>query len=197
MTPAPTDRVRLDALNLRGIAHPVRVRMLGLLRSEGPATASGLARRLGLNTGATSYHLRQLAEHGFIVDVPGKGVRRERWWQAGHADTAFPADELLADGDGLGATFLRSVGEVAADNLLRAIDARPGLAAEWRAAEDLSDYLLTLTPIEAEALTAEVHDVVRRHRDQAADEGAGRPADAVPVTFQFQLFTNPQREDQE
>ena len=53
---------------LKALSHPVRLRMLGLLRTEGPATATTLAARLGLNTGATSYHLRQLAQHGFIVD---------------------------------------------------------------------------------------------------------------------------------
>ena len=42
--------------------------MLGILRTEGATTATALAQRLGLNTGATSYHLRQLAQHGFIVD---------------------------------------------------------------------------------------------------------------------------------
>ena len=53
---------------LKALAHPVRLRMLGLLRIEGPATATTLATRLGLNTGATSYHLRQLAQHGFVVE---------------------------------------------------------------------------------------------------------------------------------
>jgi DNA-binding transcriptional ArsR family regulator len=57
-----TDTVRLDARNLRGLAHPVRVRMLGLLRTEGPSTATLLGERLGLSSAATSYHLRQLAD---------------------------------------------------------------------------------------------------------------------------------------
>ena len=55
-----------DIAGLRALSHPVRLRMLGLLRTEGPATATTLAQRLDLNTGATSYHLRQLAQHGFI-----------------------------------------------------------------------------------------------------------------------------------
>jgi hypothetical protein len=32
--------------------------MLGMLRIDGPATATTLAARLGINTGAASYHLR-------------------------------------------------------------------------------------------------------------------------------------------
>ena len=61
--------------------------MLGLLRAEGPATATTLAPRLGLNTGATSYHLRQLAQHGFIVEDAERGNARDRWWRAAHQST--------------------------------------------------------------------------------------------------------------
>ena len=61
---------------LKALTHPVRVRILGMLRVDGPATATTLATRLRLNTGATSYHLRQLAEHGFVVDDPERGTGR-------------------------------------------------------------------------------------------------------------------------
>ncbi len=60
---------------LKALTHPTRLRMLGLLRIDGPATATTLAQRLGLNTGATSYHLRQLAQHGFVVDDDSPGHR--------------------------------------------------------------------------------------------------------------------------
>ena len=76
------------ARQLRALAHPVRLRMLGMLRIEGPATATSLAQRLGLNTGATSYHLRQLAQHGFIEDDDEHGNGRERWWRAAHTSTS-------------------------------------------------------------------------------------------------------------
>ena len=53
---------QLDAAAMRALAHPLRMRMVGLLRAEGPATASGLAERLGVSSGLTSYHLRALAD---------------------------------------------------------------------------------------------------------------------------------------
>jgi DNA-binding transcriptional ArsR family regulator len=188
--PQPPEQIRLDARNLRGIAHPIRVRLLSILRTDGPATASGLARTLGMNTGAMSYHLRQLAEHGFIRELPTRGIRRERWWEAAHADTAFPEDELLKDDTGLGTAFLRSVGQVAADNLLRSIDARPTLPPEWQVAEDFSDYALTLTPAEATDLTAEVHAVLRRHRRDSQEKHQGDKEGTARVTVQFQLFAD-------
>ena len=67
--------------NVRGLAHPLRVAMLRLLREHGPATATGLAEQLGESSGTTSYHLRQRA-YGFIVEAEGMGTRRQRWWQA-------------------------------------------------------------------------------------------------------------------
>ena len=73
--------------------------MLGILRTEGPTTATALAQRLGLNTGATSYHLRQLAQHGFIVDDEERGNGRERWWRAAHASTRTDLEEYKDPAD--------------------------------------------------------------------------------------------------
>src|SRR5690606_4898920 len=48
---------------------------------RGQATATGVAEHLGESTGQTSYHLRQLARHGVIEEVPDLGSGRERWWR--------------------------------------------------------------------------------------------------------------------
>src|SRR3954451_3150177 len=69
-----------SAARVRAAAHPLRLRLLELLR-EGPATASQLARRLGENSGATSYHLRVLAKHGLIEEEVERGNGRDRWWR--------------------------------------------------------------------------------------------------------------------
>lgn len=78
--PERTDR-RLDTEALKGLAHPLRVELLDRLSTYGPATASGLAEALGESSGATSYHLRQLAKSGFVREVEGRGTGRERWWE--------------------------------------------------------------------------------------------------------------------
>ncbi|MGO4429962.1 ArsR/SmtB family transcription factor, partial [Streptomyces sp. MCAF7] len=100
-TKKPTpDNVRvLDARSLRGLAHPLRMRLLGALREYGPATASQLADRLGESSGATSYHLRQLAAHGFVEDDPERGKGRERWWKSAQSGTRVDSEELLRDAD--------------------------------------------------------------------------------------------------
>lgn len=181
-------QVQLTARNLRGVAHPLRVRMLTILRTEGPATATTLARRLDQNTGATSYHLRQLAEYGFIVEAPSRGGRRERWWQAAHANTVVADDSVLSRDEGLGTAYLQALGRVWSDAMTTAIDATASLPPEWRDAQDFGDYVLTLTPAEAEELTAEIHQLLRRRNSPPEPAGSPLPEGAARVAFQFQLF---------
>ncbi|MBX3087393.1 MAG: helix-turn-helix transcriptional regulator [Cryobacterium sp.] len=71
----------IDLESLKALAHPLRVKIFDVLSTYGEFTASGLAERLGESSGATSYHLRQLEKHGFVREVEGKGVGRERWWE--------------------------------------------------------------------------------------------------------------------
>ena len=89
MPDAPAPRELTDPEALRLLAHPMRHRIARQLR-RGPATSTTLARALGLNTGATSYHLRQMARHGFIEELPELARGRERWWRACPVDLRFP-----------------------------------------------------------------------------------------------------------
>src|SRR5215212_6743064 len=98
---------------LKALGHPGRLRMLGLLRVEGPATATTLAARLGLNTGATSYHLRQLAQHGFIEEDSERGNARDRWWRASHDSTRteFRGEDITDDVEAYLSTVAMIYGE--------------------------------------------------------------------------------------
>ncbi|WP_067184149.1 ArsR/SmtB family transcription factor [Microtetraspora niveoalba] len=71
-----------DARVLRALAHPARLTILSRLQTEGPATATECAEITGLSPSACSYHLRQLAKHGFVADAPPRGDGRERVWRA-------------------------------------------------------------------------------------------------------------------
>lgn len=181
------DVVRLNATNLRGVAHPIRVRILGMLRIDGPATATGLAQRLGMNSGATSYHLRQLAEHGFVVEDPDRGVGRERWWKAAHNTTRFDAEGQTAEGLESGVTYVRAVAQSYAEQLLRAADELDTRPKSWRTAGTFSSFLLKLTPEELRSLDEEITAVIRRYRS-ALPEPDDAPDDSARVTFQWQSF---------
>ncbi|MCX4673824.1 helix-turn-helix domain-containing protein [Streptomyces sp. NBC_01433] len=108
--PGGTETTELAAL--KALAQPRRQRIFQHLTLHGPATSASLARALGLNTGATSYHLRELARYGFVVETePARteredtgprdaeasgsgaeapGARRRRWWRAIPGDRRFP-----------------------------------------------------------------------------------------------------------
>lgn len=86
--PSPPQLADLAAVT--ALAHPRRMQILQQLQRSGPATSAMLARELGLNTGATSYHLRELAAGGFIEEAPGQGSARQRWWQPVSRDLRIP-----------------------------------------------------------------------------------------------------------
>src|SRR3954451_17844677 len=89
-----------DVRALRALAHPLRSRLLGQLRTNGPATASQLGREVGESSGSTSYHLRQLEQYGFVEEIEGRGTARERWWRARHRMTSWEAADVLAPAGG-------------------------------------------------------------------------------------------------
>ena len=79
----------LNPEGLRLLAHPMRLRIQAQLQ-HGPANATSLARALGESTGLTSHHLRRLAEHGFVEEVPELARGRERWWRLARVDWRMP-----------------------------------------------------------------------------------------------------------
>jgi len=81
---------------LKALAHPLRVRLLEALSRYGAQTASSLAARLGESSGSTSYHLRQLARHGLVREVEGRGTARERWWERPPGPLVVTTPELAA-----------------------------------------------------------------------------------------------------
>ena len=159
---------------LRTLAHPLRLRLLGLLRVEGPSTATHLAKRVGESSGSTSYHLRQLAAAGFIEEVPELGTRRQRWWKASHRETSWSP-----------ATFLGSPTARSADLALRREILRwqqltleqwlieePTWGDDWVDAAASSDHLLRLTADELRSFREEYLELVARY--------VTRPGDKVP-----------------
>ena len=169
-----------DPAALRALAHPLRLRLLATLRVDGPATASILARRLGESSGATSYHLRTLARHGFVEDDDARGNGRERWWRAAHGGTAWSLGEddpaRLEAGRGL----TRQVARDHARWVERFVDEVTEWPRQWREAVGISDRWATLTPERLRALGEEVAQVIERYADEPS---TGDDAERVVIVF--------------
>ncbi len=165
-----------DPAALETLAHPLRGKLLGLLRSDGPATASGLAARVGESSGVTSYHLRKLAEAGFVEEDVDRGTRRERWWRAVHTATSWSPADFVGDPEAHRASVsLRREWYRWQQRLLdRWMEEEPDWEPEWVDAATSSDDMVVLTAAEAKALGQELWGVVQRYR--AASVDAGREA---------------------
>lgn len=158
---------------LKALSHPVRLRMLTLLRVDGPATATLLATRLGLNSGATSYHLRHLASHGFVVDDDSRGNGRERWWAAAHQATRIERGNAGEEAKEAVDAFLQSVAVINTEQLQRALEERTLLPDDWRDASTFSDWGLRLTPRSARALVEALAAAIAETPEEEDDPEAG------------------------
>jgi predicted ArsR family transcriptional regulator len=168
------DIVRLRNDQIRVLAHPLRSRLLGSLRLHGPATATRLASALGTNTGATSYHLRQLAEVGLVAEDERPGSGRQRFWRSVHDMSTWHHSQYDDDPDAAAAADWLAAQQLSRLNAhfeaWRA--ATPAEPPEWRDASSLSDYYLQLNAAQAKALVAELDAVVNRWRDAEPGPGA-------------------------
>lgn len=183
----------LDARSLRGLAHPLRMRLLAALRRGGPATASRLAQKLGESSGATSYHLRQLAAYGFVEDAPEHGKGRERWWRAVHQAVRFD-EALFQDPDptvrGAAALFLHEIATLHAQELSTFIGTAHDWPEAWHNASDVSDWTLRLTPELARELSTKMHELIESYRARAPEEDTAETEQVRVHTHLFPIRTD-------
>ena len=184
--PDPDKDLVLDTSTMKALSHPLRVQIVGLLRRYGPATATTLAQRLGLNTGATSYHLRQLAAYGMIVEDETQGNARDRWWKAAHRSTYLQPGNFGSDET---AAYVNAIAESHAATLRLGSQEMPSLPDDWRDIGSMNDYMLLLTPQETSQMLEELYEVVGRYRTQ--DDAAEPPESARRVTLQLETFRTP------
>jgi predicted ArsR family transcriptional regulator len=168
------DLVRLRNDQIRVLAHPLRSRLLGSLRLHGPATATSLAAELGTNTGATSYHLRQLAEVGLVAEEERPGSGRQRFWRSVHDMSAWHRSQYDDDPDAAAAADWLTAQQLSTvtSHLERWQAVASEEPLEWRDASELSDHYLSLNAAQVRALTAEIGEVIERWRDVEPGPGA-------------------------
>jgi DNA-binding transcriptional ArsR family regulator len=176
---------------LKGLSHPVRLWLLELLQQEGPATATSLAARIGRSSGATSYHLRVLAEHGFIVEDTDRGNARDRFWRAPHRSMGFtlrmPDDPGSAENVDATEQYLRILAEELHRRILAGIDTFTSTPDDMAAAPwVLNDWPLRLTADQARELGRQISELANQYRRPPGDPDP-EPG-TVRAYFQFQLL---------
>lgn len=176
------DRVELtDPRALRAVAHPIRLSLLGLLRREGPLTATQAAEAIGESPASCSFHLRQLAKYG-LVEEAGGGRGRERPWRATAMSTTWPgaarSPELAA------ATELLTtvIAERYFEHVMTWLESRRDEPQAWQESELFGDTALYLTAAELAELDRAVQELVEPYLDRTAKRQL-RPDDARLVMF--------------
>jgi DNA-binding transcriptional ArsR family regulator len=173
---------------MRALAHPLRLRLLGLLRIDGPATATTLGAEVGESTALVSYHLRTLASHGIIVEAPELARDgRERWWRVAHPGMTWePANFLdTPERAAVAGALISGIAERYAEAAQRWLADAPNWPEEWVAASDMSDWMLELTHEQVGRMREELAAVIERY--EATPTGPG----AEPVRLIVQVL--PQR----
>jgi len=170
-----------DPKALRALAHPIRMSLLGLLRSEGPLTATRAAELLGESSASCSFHLRQLAKYG-LAEEAGGGQRRERPWRATAMFTNVPTMPDNPEFTAAASLFWSTVADRYFDALMRWLEAWPDEPAQWHEAALVSDQLLYLTAAELAELGSKIHELVDRYLDRMSKPEL-RPAGSRLIDF--------------
>jgi len=170
-----------DPRALRAYAHPVRLALIALLRSEGPLTATRAGELLGESSGTCSFHLRQLAKYGLAEEAAG-GTGREKPWRAIAQLTDVPTgtdDPELAAAGGL----LRSVlAQQHFARLTRWLNRSLEEPVQWQQAAQFSDRLLYVTAEELSELGTRVAALLDQYLDRLAEPEL-RPDGARRVSY--------------
>ncbi|MCW2929591.1 MAG: hypothetical protein JWM19_553 [Actinomycetia bacterium] len=179
-----------DPKALRAYAHPVRMKLIGLLRTRGPLTATQAARLTGESSGTCSFHFRQLAKYGLVEEADG-GTGRERPWRATTLYTSVEddADDPASVAAG---TLVRSVlVNMYFERVSRWLDMRGQVAAPWRDAALFGDRFIYLTAGELTELGAKIEELVEMYAEREVRPEA-RPQDARMISML--LFAFPEGE---
>jgi DNA-binding transcriptional ArsR family regulator len=166
------DVSRSAAGRLRATAHPTRLAILHLLGGHPALTATECAKLLGESPKTCSYHLHQLAAHGYVAEVPAAG--RIRPWRLAPDHAAGPAERRRAGDRGVAARLRREESVLGgAVEALHEAAAAPG----WAGVATVHHRVARMTAEELAAWTEDVERLTRRHLRRATP--APEPEDAA------------------
>lgn len=170
----PGKDLQADATTLRAIAHPVRNRILHELHAAGPMRAADVAAALGVPANQASFHLRQLAKYGLIVEAP-EAARdgRDRVWKTAHEGVNVDPTELEKQPGGKAA--VRVFHDVARRRAHQVVDLVFDSRKHKGVYTSQSESALRLTAEEAKQFAEEFRAVAAKWNERTrADDGVER-----------------------
>ncbi|MEU7160406.1 winged helix-turn-helix domain-containing protein [Streptomyces chrestomyceticus] len=150
--------------------HPVRIALLDLLAEAGTVTSTQAAARLGHSSGLCSFHLRQLARHGLIEEVPHTGGRARPWRLRWDSAAVRPETESGPDAPSGPAAPSGPYAPAEGDVAYRTV--------------------VHVTPAELAGLAAAIRALLTPYAERERQPGT-RPAGTMPVTAVTRLTPLP------
>ncbi|MFE9581268.1 winged helix-turn-helix domain-containing protein [Nocardia sp. NPDC006044] len=170
-----------DPRALRAYAHPTRLALVGLLRREGPMTATRAADAIGESVAGCSFHLRQLAKYG-LVEEAGGGRGREKPWRATAVFTSWEARTTDPAAAAATEALELAVAERYFELMARWIRTRAEEPADWQEAARFGDTVLHLTAAELTELGTKFQELTQPYLERL-DDADMRPAGSRPITL--------------
>jgi predicted ArsR family transcriptional regulator len=170
---------------MRALAHPTRVAIVGLLRQHAALTATQCANALGLSAKTCSYHLQTLAAAGLVTEQAAGG--RNRPWKLAGDSADTDADPLRQAREKTRAARVRRDEAI----LGHAVEAVTHVAddPEWSPAATVYTRVTSMSAKELQAWGEDVERLTRRHVRRAAQATEiGEDAERVPVQLMFYGF---------
>jgi hypothetical protein len=185
-----TMREPRDPKALRALAHPLRWKLIDVLRREGTATATRCAEELDESVASCSYHLNNLARYGFVEQATG-GRGREKPWQLSSVEQSLSPEELGREGR----LAARAAREVFLDHELARLkdrlahtDAEPD---EWRRGIGFDGVTTALTADELYEVSEALREITTRYADRAMRRGRIPPGAREVRIFTATSVTRP------
>ncbi len=157
------------------------MQILRILTLRKRVSVTSLAEELGETTGATSYHLRQLAAHGFVeqfvpdddTERPGAG-RKQRWWRMAVDWIHMSGFEFMANADTREAAgfVLREIQADRSRRLANWFATATQWSEGWQRASSDADGFIELNQKQTRAIADELAEVFARYRVMKPGRGA-------------------------
>ena len=169
-----------DLAALKVFTHPLRIELWRALNATRTATASQLADQVDEAVSLVSYHLRKMADHGFIEEAAGASSDgRERWWRPSEENTFTFRTSDFADNPEGAAVATAVVRQLQATRYARYaayVDEVGAWPKQWSDAAFSSEYLPRLTTSELQQAAEEFGALAERWTEH------GRKAEAAGDT---------------
>ncbi|MDY4678397.1 MAG: helix-turn-helix domain-containing protein [Bifidobacterium tsurumiense] len=188
-SPAASSNTPTTTDTLQAMSNPIRMRILGILRINGPRTVGKISQQMNEAPGAISYHLGQLSHARLVEKVASPdGDRRKSWWKARQDSTQFGNGIEDDDIDATSKDLFRRTAALSHEMAYeRFLDKLPSLPDEWSEASANDDHVIRMTADDAKSMINELDEVIRKWERQAASASQKKEG-TEPVALTLQVF---------